>query len=65
MSRLLEVKGLHADLRLPAGVLHAVRGKRCMVRRRAEMNKAGIEAGSLCGLLDSATGSAQEFAAPC
>jgi hypothetical protein len=29
------------------------------------MNKAGIEAGSLCGLLDSATGSAQEFSAPC
>jgi len=25
MSRLLEVKGLHADLRLPAGLLHAVR----------------------------------------
>jgi len=25
MSRLLEVKGLHADLRLPAGALHAVR----------------------------------------
>jgi len=25
MSKLLEVKGLHADLRLPAGMLHAVR----------------------------------------
>lgn len=25
MSKLLEVKGLHADLRLPAGALHAVR----------------------------------------
>ena len=25
MSRLVEVKGLHADLRLPAGMLHAVR----------------------------------------
>jgi hypothetical protein len=36
-----------------------------MVRRRAEMKKAGIEAGSMRVLLDSATGSAQKSACPC
>jgi hypothetical protein len=36
-----------------------------MVRRRAEMKKAGIEAGSMRVLLDSVTGSAQKSACPC